>query len=102
MLGLSLVFMFCFTESRKIHLPFHKKVFVIVHGIFVSSSFSYVIVKSHLINEKPKNLYVPWTIWSPNARTLLMQMKEKHTKEHRDCLRMFSVIWLMLFFIFLP
>ena len=47
--------MFCFTESRKIHLPFHKKVFVIVHGIFVSSSFSYVIVKSHLINEKPKN-----------------------------------------------
>ena len=102
MLGLSLVFMFCFTESRKIHLPFHKKVFVIVHGIFVSSSFSYVIVKSHLINEKPKNLYVPWTIWSPNARKLWMQMKEKHTKQHRDCLRMFSVIWLMLFSFFCP
>ena len=81
---------------------FIERFFVIVHGIFVSSSFSYGIIdKSHLINEKPKNLYVPWAIWSPYARTLLMQMKEKHTKQHRDCLRMFSVIWLMLFFIFL-
>ena len=70
MLGLSLVLLFWFAESRKIHLPFHKKVFNIVRGIFLSSSFSYVIIKSHLINEKPKNLYVRLTILSPTKERL--------------------------------